>query len=85
MQAHLPDFFNRGEAYEGHWREYTLQELAQMFEWLDIKPMEAHNVQSMRLGFKLSSPRSWYVGLFRLISHYIPGAGDTNSIIGRKS
>lgn len=83
MQAHLPNFFNRGEQYEGHWREYTLGELAQMFKWLDMAVVAAHNVQSIRPRFKLFSARSWYVSIFRLLSYLIPGVRDTNSIIGR--
>lgn len=83
-QAHLPNFFKRGEAYEGHWREYTLIELKQMFSWLDIVVLQAKNAQSMRPDFKLSSWRSWYVGLLRILSYFFPGAGDTNIIIGRK-
>lgn len=84
VSAHLPEFFKKGEEYEGHWREYTLSELRQMFEWLNMTMVSSKNMQSMPPGFKLSSPRTWYVGIFRLISHFIPGARDTNIIIGRK-
>ena len=84
LQAHLPNFFNRGEDYEGHWREYTLKELKQMFGWLDIKVLSAKNIQSLRPRFKLLSLRSWYVSVFRLVSYIFPGARDTNIIIARK-
>ena len=84
MLAHLPDFFNRGERYQGHWREYTMDELKQMFAWLDIAVLGAHNVQSMRPGFKLLSLRAWYLNLFRLCAYLLPGTRDTNIIIARK-
>lgn len=84
LAAHLPNFFKRGEQYEGHWREYTLKELKQMFGWLDIVVLQAKNAQSMRPDFKLSSWRSWYVSLLRIFSYIFPGARDTNIIIGRK-
>lgn len=84
VSAHLPNFFNRGENYEGHWREYTLGELGQMFQWLAISILHAVNLQSMRPRFKLISPRSWYVSVLRLLAVIIPGARDTNIIIGQK-
>ncbi len=84
MQAHLPDFFSRGERYVGHWREYTLCELSKMFQWLHLSIVDARNVQSMRVGSWFDSVRSIYVNIFRLLSYVIPGVGDTNIIIGRK-
>ncbi|MEK7125711.1 MAG: class I SAM-dependent methyltransferase [Patescibacteria group bacterium] len=84
MQAHLPNFFSRGENYEGHWREYTLDELATLFQQLDMKVFFKHNVQSMKPRFKLVSIRSWYVSVLRLLSVFVPGARDTNIIIGKK-
>ncbi len=84
MSAHLPGQFNRGQAYVGHWREYTLAELHGMFEWLDIRVLFKHNVQSMQPRFKRFSVRSWYVSVFRLLSYLILGSRDTNIIIGQK-
>ncbi|MDP6756562.1 MAG: methyltransferase domain-containing protein [Patescibacteria group bacterium] len=83
-KAHLPEFFSYGDKYVGHWREYTLNELRQIFKWLNMEIIDARNVQSMRVRFKLSSLRSWYVNLFRLISYVLPGTRDANIIIGRK-
>lgn len=84
MQAHLHGFFDRGEQYEGHWREYTVHELRQMFEWAGATVVEACNVQSMRPRLKLFSLRSWYLNLFRLYAYILPGTRDTNIIIARK-
>lgn len=85
LSGHLEKWFKKGESFEGHWREYALKELKQMFAWLDIKVLIAKNKQSMQPGFKLVTPRSWYVGILRLLARLLPGAGDTNIIIGRKS
>ncbi|MBI2050356.1 MAG: methyltransferase domain-containing protein [Parcubacteria group bacterium] len=84
VSGHLPNFFNRGENYEGHWREYTLSELAHMFDWLGVSSIQTCNVQSMRIQLSLASVRSWYVSLFRMLAYMIPGTRDTNIIIGRK-
>ncbi|OJI07341.1 hypothetical protein BK004_01250 [bacterium CG10_46_32] len=84
MSGHLQNFFNRGELYEGHWREYTLGELRQIFVWVSILVVSSRNVQSMRPGFRALSPRSWYVSLFRVLSYVILGTRDTNIIIGKK-
>ena len=84
LQAHLPDFFNRGEQYEGHWREYTLAELKQMFIWLDSDVISARNVQSMRPRLSFKSWRALYVNAFRLCAYALPGARDTNIIIAKK-
>ena len=82
MSGHFKDWFDKGENFEGHWREYTLAELKQMFGWLDIAILGAYNTQSMRPCFKLVSLRSWYVAAFRLLAHLLTGTGDTNIIIG---
>jgi 2-polyprenyl-3-methyl-5-hydroxy-6-metoxy-1,4-benzoquinol methylase len=84
MSAHLPVFFTRGKHYEGHWREYTLDELRQMFVWLNTELVVADNIQSMLPKFRLGSLRSIYVNIFRLLSYILPGSRDTNIIIGRK-
>ncbi|OIO48419.1 MAG: hypothetical protein CO042_01700 [Parcubacteria group bacterium CG_4_9_14_0_2_um_filter_41_8] len=84
MSGHLKEWFEKGETYEGHWREYALGELRQMFESLNLQIMAAENIQSMKPGFPVKSLRALYVSLFRALSYLVPGAGDTNIIIGRK-
>lgn len=84
LSGHLEKWFKKGEKFEGHWREYTLKELEQMFGWLGIAVLYTKNKQSMRACFKLASWRSWYVGLFRLLSYILSEVGDTNIIIGKK-
>lgn len=83
-EAHFKDFFSKGEKYEGHWREYTLSELRDMFEWLGLKIVDAKNVQSIRPRLFITSLRGLYVSMFRVLSYLIPTSRDTNIIIGRK-
>jgi len=84
MSGHLDEWFEKGENYEGHWREYTLDELQKMFSCLDMLVLKAHNKQSMLPKFKFMSVRSCYVSMFRFLSYMLPGAKDTNIIIGQK-
>ena len=84
MQAHLVDWFQKGEQYEGHWREYTLTELRTMFEPLQIDNIAAENIQSIKPRLSITSIRALYKNLFRVLSLLIPGSRDTNIIIGRK-
>lgn len=84
LSGHLEEWFKKGESFEGHWREYTRKELKQMFSWLDIMVLFAKNKQSMPLAFKLATPRSWYVGILRLLARLLPGTGDNNIVIGKK-
>ena len=84
LSAHLKQWFARGEDFAGHWREYTLAELAGMMRWLDFEIIAARNLQSLRPRVTAASPRSWYVNFFRLCAYALPGARDTNIIIARK-
>lgn len=81
----LENFFQQGENFVGHWREYTLAELKLMFKWLNIEIVEAKNLQDKKPYFlRIRSFREFYIACFRLLSYFIPGAGEANLIIGRK-
>lgn len=84
LSGNLESFFNQGKYFTGHWREYTLDELEQMFKLCGLKVVKAKNIQSMapRLGMK--NLREIYVNLFRLLAYLAPGAKDTNIVFGRK-
>ncbi|PIR93545.1 hypothetical protein COT99_00035 [Candidatus Falkowbacteria bacterium CG10_big_fil_rev_8_21_14_0_10_43_10] len=83
MSGHLKQWFEQGENFTGHFREYTLSELRQMSEWSGLQIVVAKNVQSMRPNIK-SGLRAIYMNLFRLLSFILPGAGDTNLILCKK-
>jgi len=82
-QSNLEEFFEE-ENFVGHWREYTLDELKKMFEWSNIKIIEAKNRQETKPKINFKRLRDIYVNLFRFLSCFLPGTGDANIILGRK-
>lgn len=81
--GNLKDFFAAGEDFDGHWREYSLNELHLFFVWLDIKVIMAKNVQSMKPSLRIKKFRDIYVNLFRFLGSLIPSCGDANILIGK--
>jgi 2-polyprenyl-3-methyl-5-hydroxy-6-metoxy-1,4-benzoquinol methylase len=81
----LKPFFEFGEKFVGHWREYTLDELKKMCTWSSLTIIEARNYRtSPYFNKKNSTSRSWFLTIFRLIAIFIPGSRDTNSIMCQK-
>lgn len=81
----LKPFFEDGESFVGHWREYTLRELVQMCGWSSLEVIEARNYRTLPyFNGKNSVGRSLFLGLFQLVAKCIPGARDTNSVISKK-
>lgn len=81
----LKPFFEAGENFVGHWREYTLTELKQMCEWSSLEIVEARNHRtSPYFNKKNSTRRSLFLGIFRLLATLAPGSRDTHSIICKK-
>lgn len=83
-----PQLSNLRELYEadanfvGHFREYTLEELKQMFSWPEIDIMYAKQLQDK----KPKWPRTFrevYVNMLRAIARFIPSFGEANIIVGR--
>lgn len=81
--GNIKEFYSE-ENFEGHFREYTLAELKQMFKMAGIKIILAKNRQETKPKLKFRNFRDIYVNLFRFISYFIPGTGDANIILGRK-
>lgn len=82
--GNLKNFFENGECFAGHWREYTLSELEKFYQWLGLEIIESKNVQSMKPFINFKKPRSIYVSLFIILSRLFPNCGDTNMILGIK-
>ncbi len=82
--GNLRDFFESGERFTGHWREYSLSELENFFQWLGLEIIESKNVQSMKPSINFKKPRSLYVSLFMILSRLFPNCGDTNMVLGIK-
>jgi 2-polyprenyl-3-methyl-5-hydroxy-6-metoxy-1,4-benzoquinol methylase len=81
----LKPFFESGEKFVGHWREYTLDELKKMCYWSSLTIIEARNYRtSSYFNKKNSISRSLFLTIFRLIAIFIPGSRDTNSIMCKK-
>jgi len=80
----LKPFFEQGDNFVGHWREYTLKELAQMAEWSGLEVVRAKNSRTSPLfNGKDKFPRNIFLATFRILSDLVPGAGDTNAIVAR--
>lgn len=81
----LKPFFDAGEKFVGHWREYTMDELIQMCNWSSLQVVEALNYRtSPYFNKKDTKVRSVFLALFRFLATFIPGSRDTNSIICKK-
>ncbi len=76
--------FLRENNFEGHVREYTLDEFKKIFKWSGLKIIKAENRQELKPKIDLRNFRNIYVNLFRLLAYFIPGAGDANIILGQK-
>ena len=80
----LKNFFESGDKFIGHWREYTIGELKNMFEWLDLDIIFAKSLQDTKPRIKIRNIRDIYINIIRLISYLVPESGGVNIIIGRK-
>jgi len=80
----LKPFFDQGEDFVGHWREYTLKEMVQMAQWCGLEIIKAKNYRTSPLyNGKDKFPRSIMLAIFRLLSDLVPGARDTNTVFAR--
>lgn len=80
----LKPFFEAGENFVGHWREYTIKEMVQMMEWSGLEVIEAKNYRTSPLfNRKDKFPRNVLLAFFRLLADLIPGARETNTVLAR--
>lgn len=80
----LKPFFEAGENFVGHWREYTLKEMIQMANWSGLDIIKAKNYRTSPLfNGKDRFPRSLFLAVFRLLSSFVPGARETNTLLAR--
>ncbi|HBF67028.1 MAG TPA: hypothetical protein DDW36_01225 [Candidatus Magasanikbacteria bacterium] len=78
----LRDYYDLGESFTGHWREYTLQELKQMCEWSGLQVVGMWN-KNMLAPFKWrweKMPRF----IARLLSVCVPGSRDSNFLLCKR-
>lgn len=80
----LKPFFEAGEDFVGHWREYTIREMVQMAQWSGLEIIEAKNYRTSPLfNHKDRFPRNVFLAVFRLFADLIPGARETNTVLAR--
>ncbi len=81
----LKSFYDTGERFVGHWREYTLSEIVQMCQWSKLTVIKALNSRtSPYFNKKDSWQRSLFMAGFRVLANLVPGGKDTNSVLARK-
>ena len=81
----LKPFFDAGDNFVGHWREYTLCDVIEMCKWSNLEVTEARNYPTLPyFNGKNSVWRSLFLSFFYLAAQLIPGARDTNSVIAKK-
>lgn len=78
----LKSFYDTGERFTGHWREYTLRELCQMCEWAGFEVVNAWN-KNMLAPFKFTMKKMPRF-IARVLSFFVPGSCDMNFIVCRK-
>jgi hypothetical protein len=77
--ANIESLFKDGEYFNGHWREFTLDELKKVFSLSKVEIIESGNKQTG--GFSITKNyKKWHVATLRLFARTIPGTGDTNYI-----
>lgn len=80
----IKDYFDQGELFTGHWREYTLEEMKLFFLWLNLDILDIRNLQCMSPCINKKDLRSFYLSFFRLLAYLLPGGGDTNAVLAKK-
>lgn len=80
----IEDFYKAGDAFTGHWREYTLRELKYICQASDLKIIQTYN-KNLLSGFKnLKEWQKNYRALIALIANLIPGSCEMNYILCQK-
>jgi len=80
----IKEYFNSGELFTGHWREYTLAEMKLFCLWLNLEIVEAKHLQCISPFVNKKDFRSLYLSFFRLLAYLLPSGRDTNIILARK-
>jgi 2-polyprenyl-3-methyl-5-hydroxy-6-metoxy-1,4-benzoquinol methylase len=84
--SHWPieSFFNDGDQFTGHWREYTISELCYMCEATGFKVLNTYNKNALA---KFKSLRAWgknLRALVNLLAGVIPGTREMNYVLCQK-
>ncbi len=80
----VDEFFETGENFTGHWREYTMKELVYMCEKSGFEVVEKYNKNLLT---KFKGWRNWRKNLRAVImsiASLVPGAGEMHYVLCRK-
>lgn len=80
----VAEFYNTGNNFTGHWREYTIAELKTICEISNLEIIKTYNKNLLAHFGKISKWRKNYRALIALFANLIPSAGDMNYILCRK-
>jgi 2-polyprenyl-3-methyl-5-hydroxy-6-metoxy-1,4-benzoquinol methylase len=81
----IEEFFNEGENFTGHWREYTARELSFMCEASGFSIVSQHNKNLITEFKNLRSWRKNLRALVTLLSSPIPDAREMHYLLAQKS
>ncbi len=79
--ANISDFYLDGHEFNGHWREYNLQELITMFNLSNIDIVASKTCQSIKPDW--TKRKKFLLNITRVFASFVPSLGDANLIIGR--
>lgn len=80
----IRQFFQEGDSFIGHWREYTMKELRTMCELAGFETIKSWNINTINDKFTLKSKHNLTAYLFNKGAFLFPGARDANFILCRK-
>jgi len=79
----LSEFFDAGENFTGHWREYTMKELKSMHERLGFDIIFSRNCDIFSLLKKKTVHNFWHL-FVRYISVIISNSREANFVVAKK-
>ncbi len=82
--SNIEEFYTNADHFNGHWREYTPQEVATMGRLSGLGVITAIAKQTEPVGFKFNRPKKWARSIARLLAKFIPGTGDSVLVIFKK-
>jgi 2-polyprenyl-3-methyl-5-hydroxy-6-metoxy-1,4-benzoquinol methylase len=80
----VTEFYNTGNHFTGHWREYTVSELRTICKLSNLEIVDTYNKNLLAHFGNLSNWRRNYRAVIALFANLIPNSGDMNYILCRK-
>jgi 2-polyprenyl-3-methyl-5-hydroxy-6-metoxy-1,4-benzoquinol methylase len=80
----VAEFYNAGDDFTGHWREYTISELRTICEHSNLAIINTYNKNLLAHFRGFPNWKKNYRAVIALLANIIPNAGDMNYILCRK-